>query len=73
MHPPETICKGSGPRAQAYDFIKKETLVQIFSSEFCEIFKNSLFTEHLWATVLIYTTKVKFSDFLVFWFYLLET
>ena len=26
---------------------KKETLVQVFSCEFCEIFKNTYFTEHL--------------------------
>ena len=37
-------------RPQACNFIKKETLTQVFSCEFCEIFKNSLFTEHLQAT-----------------------
>ena len=31
--------------------ISKETLVQVFSWEFCEIFKNTLFTEQLRATV----------------------
>ena len=30
-----------------FNFIRKETLVQVFS---CEIFKNTFFTEHLWAT-----------------------
>ena len=35
---------------------KKETLAQVFSCEFCEISKNSLFTEYLWATVLILWT-----------------
>ena len=34
----------------AYNFIEKETLAQLFSCEFCEIFKNSFFTELLWAT-----------------------
>ena len=29
------------------NFIKKETLVQVFSCEFCKISKNTLFTEHL--------------------------
>ena len=29
--------------------LKKETLAQMFSCEFCEISKNT-FTEHLWAT-----------------------
>ena len=28
-------------------FYKKETLAQVFSYEFCEIFKNTFFTEHL--------------------------
>ena len=27
--------------------IKKETLAHVFSCEFCEIFKNTFFTEHL--------------------------
>ena len=26
------------------------TLAQVFSCEFCEVSKNTLFTEHLWAT-----------------------
>ena len=30
----------------AYNFIKKETLAQVFSCEFCEIIKSTLFTEH---------------------------
>ena len=34
----------------AYNFIKKEILAQMFSCEFCEISKNNFFTEHLWAT-----------------------
>ena len=31
-------------------FIKKETLVQVLSCEFCEIFKNTFFTEQPWTT-----------------------
>ena len=27
---------------------KKETLAQVVSCEFCEISKNTFFTEHLW-------------------------
>ena len=34
-------------RPEASDFIKKETLAQVFS---CEIFKNIFFTEHPWTT-----------------------
>ena len=30
--------------------IKKETLAQVFSCEFCEISKNTFLTEHVWAT-----------------------
>ena len=30
--------------------MKKETLAQVFSCEFCEISKNTVFTEHLWTT-----------------------
>ena len=30
--------------------VKKETLAQVFSCEFCEIFKNSFFAEDLQAT-----------------------
>ena len=36
---------------KACNFIKKETSVQVLSREFCEIFKNTSFTEHLWMTV----------------------
>ena len=32
------------------NFFKKETLAQVFSWEFCEISKNTFFTEHLWTT-----------------------
>ena len=39
---------------------KKETLAQVFSCEFCEISKNIIFTEHLWATASIWNT-VHFS------------
>ena len=38
---------------QACNFIKKETLAQVFSCEFCEIFKNTFFTEHLRMTASI--------------------
>ena len=38
-----------GLRPQAYNFIKKETLAQVFSSEFCIIF-NTFLTEHPRAT-----------------------
>ena len=37
--------QASGP-----NFMKKETLIQVFSCEFCEVSKNNFFTEHLRAT-----------------------
>ena len=37
-------------RSEACNFIKKETLAQVFSCDFCEIFQNTFFTEHLRAT-----------------------
>ena len=33
---------------EAYNFMKKETLAQVFSCELCKIFKNTTFIEHLW-------------------------
>ena len=41
---PEAATRG------ACNFIKKETLTQVFSCEFCEISKNTFFTEHLRTT-----------------------
>ena len=34
----------------ACNFINKDALAQVFSFEFCEIFKNTLFIEHLRVT-----------------------
>ena len=45
-------------QAQAFDFDTGETLAQVFSCEFCEIFKNTFSTEHLWATA--YQTMLKY-------------
>ena len=45
-------------RSHACNFINKETLAQVFSCEFCEIFKNTFFTEHLRTTASILWTLV---------------
>ena len=37
-------------RLQVYNFIRKESLAQLVSCEFCEISKNTVFTEHLQTT-----------------------
>ena len=34
------------------NFIKKDTLAQVFFWEFCEISKNTFFIEHLWWLLL---------------------
>ena len=55
--------KVAGP--QAGNFIKKETLEQVFSREFCEISMNTFFTEHLQATasaVLQHSLSLVFKD-----------
>ena len=45
------ICKIHGKATVAESpFIRKETLAQVFSCEFCKISKNTFFTEHLRAT-----------------------
>ena len=38
---------------EACNFIKEETLAQMFSCEFCQISKNTFFTELVWATASI--------------------
>ena len=45
--PPEVLYV---KRPQACNVIKKEALAQVSSCEFCEISKNTFFTEHLWTT-----------------------
>ena len=37
-------------QAKACNFVKKETLAQVFSCESCKISKNTFFTEHLGTT-----------------------
>ena len=40
-------------KIEACNFIKKETLTQVFSRKCCEISKNTFFTEHLWETASV--------------------
>ena len=40
-------------QAEACNFIKEDTLAQVFSCEFCEIPQNTFFTEHLWTPLLL--------------------
>ena len=38
------------PEPKACNFIKKDTLAQVFSCDFFEISENTFFTEHIWTT-----------------------
>ena len=42
----EAVLRRCKLHPQACNYIKKETFVQVFSCEFCEIFKNMFFKEH---------------------------
>ena len=61
-------------RPESCNFIKKETLAQVFSCEFCEISKNTFLTEHIWTIAsefLRQLQEVKIFDwymFIVYWF-----
>ena len=40
-------------KLKACNFVKKETLTQVFSCECCEISKNIFFIEHVWWLLLV--------------------
>ena len=42
------------PGLKACNFIKKETLAQVFSCEFCETLKNTFFMEHFRTTASVH-------------------
>ena len=48
-------------QASVCDFIKNKTLAQVFFCEFCEVSKNTFFTEHLW--LLLYWNL---TDYMLF-------
>ena len=52
-------------KPEACNFNKKETLAQVFSCGFCEIFKNTFFTEDLWTTVHTFKWAHNFKHFSV--------
>ena len=45
---------------QCCNFIKKETLTQVFPYEFCEISKNTYSTEHIWTNASKTSDTCKF-------------
>ena len=44
-------------QTSACNFIKRETLAQVFSCEFCESSKNTFFTAHLRATASVFLKR----------------
>ena len=60
---------------EACDFIKKETLVPVFSWEFCKTFKNTLFKghvqlllpKHFLKSLLIDIIEFKFISHKLYW------
>ena len=50
-------------KRETRNFIKKETLAQVLFCEFCEIFKNTFFTEHLRTTASVIGKK-DFIDYI---------
>ena len=56
--PPEVfhkkyLCQSLFFQDEAWNFIEKDTLAQVFFCEFCEIFKINIFAQHLWVTASI--------------------
>ena len=59
MHTPQTEEKDNF-RRQVYNFVKKETLAQVFSCEFCKIFRNAFLTECLRRLLLVFFLLLTF-------------
>ena len=55
--------KKQPPEPQACNFIKKDSLAQVLSCEFCKISRNTFFTKHLWATASETTEKCSVCTF----------
>ena len=51
----ENTCARASFLKKSWGLIKKETLTQVFTCEFCEISKNTFLTEHLRTTASILT------------------
>ena len=47
----------------ACNFIKKETLAQMFSCKFCEISKNTFFEQHLWRLLFFCESSWRIKTF----------
>ena len=49
---PHVLCALRALVSEVFNFIKKETLEQVFFCQFCEVFKNIFFIEHRWWLLL---------------------
>ena len=58
-HPKVFYKKGVLRNLAACNFIKKETLAQMFYCEFCELLRTPFFIEHLWWLLLFMDDKLK--------------
>ena len=56
----QKICARMKLQDSVWNFVKKEILTEEFSCEFCEIFQNIFFTEHLWTNASRYSSKYLF-------------
>ena len=54
------ISQNSQENTCACNFIKKASQALVFSYEFCEISKNTFFTEHAWTTASYLTNLVEY-------------
>ena len=54
------LCQSPLLHSSVCSFIKKENRSQVFPCEFCEVSRNTFFTEHLWATTSVYFTEWMF-------------
>ena len=71
----ENTCARVSFLIDSCNFIKKETLAEVFSYEICKIFKNTFFTEHLWTTasatwfckLISVISKLKFCFIQITW------
>ena len=58
----ENVAKSSGKRQCWSRSIKKKTLTQVFSYEFCEIFKSSFLIENLWVAASAHIYFIKYRS-----------
>ena len=62
------LFQNNGMHERVKKHIKKETLAQMLSCEFCEMSKSTFFTEHLWKTAsVVYVRATKLQKVKNYW------